>query len=162
LRSPLVRKDAPDPNQWLLNIAKTDENSPTSAVCIVGRRIRSWKLEARRPHVEFGITVYNGSVYDIEFSGIRGPISFRGEPLEAEPEKGGGITRIARGQSYELRILQYIPKEIIEEVHKELAGGITGSFGISGATIEVRTSTDTAQSQRMSIGGNDRVTVGDQ
>lgn len=120
-----------------------------------------WSLDGRRPFVVFGVTVFSGLVYDAEFSDVQGSISFAGEPLEIPPElEGGGATRIARGQPYELRIVQYIPRELVDAVHEELARGTTGSFGLSGATIQVRANKEEASTVRMSIGGNDRIAVG--
>ena len=159
-RWPFPRKDAPDPNQWLLDIAQADEHNPAATVRVLDRRIIRWTLDARRPFLQFGVTMFNGSVHSVVFSGVDGPITFNGEPLETPPEFEDGASRIIRGQRYELRVKQYIPLELVEEVHTQLSASVVNSFGLGSAGIEVRADVADAQPVRLTIGGNDQLAVG--
>ena len=111
-RSPLFRKNDAEPNQWLLDVAQQDRENPAALVATFNHCLREHDLrpDIRRPYVIFGVTVFNGTVLPVQFDDLRGPVRYRGEPSEFEPEHDRGHSvRINRGQSFELRIKQYIP-----------------------------------------------------
>ena len=152
------------PLDHLAEIAKHDLESPTSMIKIMKRRVLKWDLPARRSEVEFGVTMFNGNVYDILVSPATGNLTYKGQQLETPIlPKQGGVNKLPRGQEYEIKLTQYVPDDLTVEVYDEIKRGRIRMFGWSGIAVNVRSDHPDAPEAgtRMSIGDGDGFTVGD-
>lgn len=152
LRSPLFRKDMPNPLQWLLDLAKKDEESPTDGVVIVRRRVVRWDFTARRPYVDLEIRLFNGSVHTLLFGKVTGHVS-RGELLDDEVEDdNNGYSRVPRYHVDPLRLRQYIPKDQVESIYGELTDSAIRSLDFTGVLLPMKIDKEGATEMRLSLG----------
>ena len=83
LQSPVVNRNAPDPNQWLLDIAKEDANDPARNLLILEQTVTNKDLRPglHRPWIELGLKLYNCGVHSILVGPTEGYARFKGEEL---------------------------------------------------------------------------------
>jgi hypothetical protein len=160
-RSPVVSRNGPMPHQWLLDIADEDQDNPESAVSILSGRVRAWNVNARRPHIDLGITVFNGSVYTLFFGGAEGRADFRGDPLpeEIEDQRGGGHVGVPRKTSYEIWLRQYIPQDVCGPILKEIQSGTLESLRLYGVRVPIRAETESAPHRYLGLEATDGFTI---
>ncbi|MCH8920629.1 MAG: hypothetical protein IIA23_07990 [Chloroflexi bacterium] len=84
-------------------ILRHDLENPAPMVKIMERRVVKWDLPARRSEVVFGVTIFNGSVYDVSIGPATGNLTYKGQQLETPILSTGGINRLLRGKEYETR-----------------------------------------------------------
>ena len=169
---PALQRDAPggadsqpvglDKFPPLGKIAKHDLESPTSMVKITKRRVVKWDLPARRSEVVFGVTIFNGNVYDILVSPATGNLTYKGQQVETPIlPREGGVSRLPRGHEYEITLTQYVPNDLAYEVQGEIDSGCIRMFGWSGVTVSLRADYPDAPDRRMAIDDRNGFRVGD-
>ena len=143
-------------------ILKHDLASPASMVKITERRVVKWDLPARRSEVVFGVTIFNGSVYDISVGPATGNLTYKGQQLETPiVPRQGGINRLLRGHEYEIKLTQYVPDDLTFEIKRELDSGCVRMFGWMGVTVSLRADYPDAPDAPMVIGDGKGFRVGD-
>ena len=91
-RWPTVRKDTPDPNQWLLDIAKEDAENParlffiTDAILLPNDVDLSPELD--RPYIGLGVELHNCNVHNVLIGGVTGYARFHGNGFSGTYAKG--------------------------------------------------------------------------
>lgn len=144
-------------------ILKQDLASPAPMVKIMERRVVKWDLPARRSEVVFGVTIFNGSVYDVWVSPATGNLMYKGQQLETAilPNQGGAM-RLPRGKEYEITLTQYVPDDLTHEVHGEIESGCIRMFGWMGVSVSLRADRpDAPEATPMFIGDGKGFRVGD-
>ena len=140
-RWPSVRKDTPEPHQWLLQVAKEDAENPARHLLTLSQIISNMDLDPKtcRPWVEFGFGLYNGGVHSVLIGPVSGRASYHGNQLVDSAEGEGGKSTKPRGHLHTYKIKQYIPNDIAAAVHEEIAKTHKlRSFSLSGVSIEVQ------------------------
>lgn len=135
-------------------IVKHDLADPASMVKIMDRRVVKWDLPARRSEVVFGVTIFNGSVYDVWVSPATGNLMYKGQQLETAilPNQGGAM-RLPRGKEYEITLTQYVPDDLTNEVHGEIDSGCIRMFDWMGVSVSLRADRpDAPEARPMFIG----------
>ena len=142
LRWPIVNREAPDPHQWLLDIAQRDAEDPGGNLLIMDTRIADKKLDPSefRPWIELGFTLYNAGVHAITVGQATGHMVFQGRELP-EPVEASRLSNKPRRHLHEYRVKQVLPKEIAELVLSEIEErGMVWSLGVSGIRVHVESS----------------------
>ena len=164
IRMPLFRADTPDPNQWLLDIAKDHAENPAARILILKAQISNKNLqpEEYRPWVDIGLTIRNVGVHGIVIGGAEGHVLHNGRelPEAVQGEGGNSLKPPSHQHTYILR--QYLPPEIAKELFEEMCGARrrVGSLGLSGVKIEVK-SEDRERPHWLSLGSVDFIEVPD-
>ena len=121
LQPPLVRKDRPDPNQWLLDIAKEDAENPAQFLLITDSMIVNSDLHEHleRPWIELGVTLRNCNVHTVTVGDVTGHARFHGNELR-EPISGStGKSNKPRGHSHVYTMRQYLSPDQARQIQEE-------------------------------------------
>lgn len=156
LRWPVVERDRPDPNQWLLDIARNDANSPVNHLMLLEAKISNKNLDPGeyRPWIELGFTLYNGGVHDILVGPARGHMTFSGKELP-EPVESSAHSRKPRGHEHVFKVKQVLPKEIADQAFTELRErGAICSLGVSGVRVKVESKAENGETVEWSLRGD--------
>ena len=123
-RWPTVRKDTPDPNQWLLDIAKEDAENParlffiTDAILLPNDVDLSPELD--RPYIGLGVELHNCNVHNVWIGGVTGYARFNGKELGQAIEGSRGKSSMPRGHKQVYKMRQYLSKEQAAQIHAEM------------------------------------------
>lgn len=156
-RWPLPRKDAPDPNQWLLDIAREDADNPARHLMILSQTISNMDLRqaTRRPWVELSFSLYNGGVHNILVGPISGHAKYKGDELD-ECIDVPGQSRKPRGHIHPLKIRVYVPKDEADNIYKEIATSRqVRSLSLTGVRLDVRAECPDAKTVPLNLGLSD-------
>ncbi len=154
---PMHRKDAPDPNQWLLDIAREDANDPARHLIIRRQTFINCEFspEKYRPWIELGLTIYNGGVHDILVGPAEGHGIYKGNELPDKIESDGG-SRKPRGHEHVFKMKQYILPEIAKEIHQERMGtGTIRSVSLSAVRLTVTSEGPNGRTIQIQLGHSD-------
>jgi hypothetical protein len=157
LRSPIVRRDAPDPNQWLLDIAQSDSDNPTQFLIILDSMIKGKDLsqDLHRPWIELGVELCNCNVHTISVRGTTGHAKYKGKELPEPIDGAHGGSNKPRGHKHVYTMKQYLPPEVAAQVYQEIVEEVSvcggqrrkelRSLDLGGVSIEVECNGHIAQ-----------------
>ena len=143
-RWPMVSKNKPDPNRWLLDRAEEQRDNPRSHLVFTDRRVMGFTRDAKRPILTIYIYYKNLGVYDLLVSQPEGFPTYNmeqlPEPVRSRAGRGPNNVPVNEGGVFHFDI--YIPPDFLEAVRKEV-DSITGeirNFGFSdvGAKVQVK------------------------
>lgn len=119
-RTPFVRKDAPDPNQWLLDISKHQAENPEIGLVVTRQVLNNWDVDkgTLRPWIEVSITFRNASVHSVLIGPCKGHGRYQGQELP-DPIENEDRTRVPPGSSYVLQLKQVVPREMVGAIYQE-------------------------------------------
>jgi hypothetical protein len=108
--------------------------------------------------VELDIILFNGLAHDVLFCNVEGHASFQGQelPEAIKSSIGKGGIKVLRGNEFRVKLTQYIPTELTEQIFKEIQSGVLSSLDISEIGIDVKADSASARSIRMSLGAHDQ------
>jgi hypothetical protein len=150
-QSPIVRRTmpAPDPNQWLLDIAQSDTDNPAEFLVILDSRVTSKDLSPKqfRPWIELGVELYNCNVHTVSVRGTTGYAKFNGKELPEPIDGSLGGSNKPRGHKHVYTMKQHLPPEVAAEVYQEMVDEVSAcggkrrkelrSLDLGGVSIEV-------------------------
>jgi hypothetical protein len=157
IRTPIFRKDKPDPHQWLLDIAQEDADNPARHLIILKQTITNMDLRSdrMRPWIELGFTLYNGGVHNILVGPVKGHAHFKGDELSDPIEDAGGRSNKPRGHVHDYKVRQYLPADVAKAIYDEICRTQrVRSLGLSKVTLEVRGESPGSQIVQMSLGSS--------
>lgn len=152
-----VRKDTPNPNQWLLDIAREDAENPDHQLLIMRQTITDMDLRAEleRPWIELGFTLYNAGVHTVTVGPATGHVRFEALELK-EPVESQAPSSKLRGHAHEYKIKQYLSPDQAKSIYDEIAKTHrVRTLDCTGVKLEVRADADDAQPVRMSLGSSE-------
>lgn len=152
---PLRNRDAPDPNQWLLDIAKDDAGNPAQGLIILSQSITDKNLAPglERPWIEFGLMLLNVGVYRLKVGPITGHARYNGIELKEAAEDTAGWSTKPRWHQHVYKVKQFITpqqaRELYEEIDDEKA---VYSISLSGVQLEVQSEAPGAAVIKVGLG----------
>ena len=138
-RAPLVRKNAPDPNQWLLDIAKYQAENPETYLIVTRQVLKDWDVDKNtlRPWVEVSITLHNAGVHSVLIGPCKGHGRYQGRELP-EPIETEGTMRVPAGSSYDLQLKQIVPQTILDALYQERIDHKRITLGVGQVAVVIR------------------------
>ena len=101
--------------------------------------VRNWDVDPNtlRPWIEVGVHLHNVGVYSLLVGPAKGRGSYQGQELP-EAIETDDTTRVPPRQSFELRLKQYIPREMVQAIYDERRNHKKVSLGIGNITVAVQ------------------------
>jgi len=154
------RRDLPDPNQWLLDLAKNQRNNPTSHLVITNRIIMGVRLTDKRPWLWVRVYFTNFGVNDLTISQPEGYPYFGNEQSDDYIRDEASTYTVPAGNSatsFDLKI--YVPDAFLEEVRNEVESlsGEVRSISLGRVRARVWADAEGSPTVRWSIGGDREV-----
>ena len=164
-RSPMVRRDEPDPNQWLLDIAREEAENPVARLLVLKAEFtnKNLKTDEYRPWVEIGLTIRNVGVHSILVGRAEGHVMYKGRELPDAIQGKGGASRKPRDHEHVYKLKLFLPPDMANEFFEEMLvpRHRVYSLGLGGIKIEVTSEAENGSQGWMSLGGINFIEVRD-
>jgi hypothetical protein len=151
------RPPAPDPNQWLVDLASYQVNHLTEYLIYTHQEIldRRFEPEQERPYIVFLVHGFNATVHTILRGQPKGKVQYNGAPLRDAIEQNptDWWSRVAPNSPFDVQFTQYVEREVAGKIETALSGQnlVKGMFTIN-AHVEVKVDGDDTPACRWPLG----------
>ncbi len=127
LQSPIYKRDKPNPQQWLLDIAQGQRDNPLTHLVITDRIWFHINRDAKRPYLTLRIFYRNLGIFDLLVEHPEGYASYKSEKLPDYIRASRGKNNVPAGRDGSFDLEVFIPDKFLTDVCTEL-DSITGEL----------------------------------
>lgn len=136
--SPFYRKNKPNPNQWLIDLAERQRQTPQDFFAFTGQMAVGLSRNDKRPYLSVRCYYRNYSVHRWEIGELKGYVRWKNEQLPEEVKQDGSIQQIAPLEHIVFDWKVHIPSEYLVDLCIEYDSGEIKSLNLSGLTATLR------------------------
>jgi hypothetical protein len=148
----------PDPNQWLLDLAQQQVESPGAYWVRTAQYLESWDVGAVRPYVRLRFEYFNGGIHVLKVTGATGyPTVFGERCADQVFDANRSWHSVPPAHPSLVTLTVYFPKEMADRMHQAISqGALNGVIGLLDVTFGLAVEADGGREVRVPITGDDR------